>query len=58
VPLHPLDGVGVDRAHVVADIVDAHGLKETHDGLRIEVELLSHFVNAHLAHRTSRTLHA
>jgi hypothetical protein len=58
VALYTLDCFGVDRAHVVAHFVDPNRLKETHDRLRIEVELLCHFVNAHLAHRTSRDLHA
>jgi hypothetical protein len=57
VALHALDGLGLDRAHVVSDLVDPHGLEETHDRLRVEVELLRYLVNTHLAHRTSRNLH-
>src|SRR5207253_704708 len=56
--LHPLHLVRIDGAHVVADVAHADLLEQRDDRLRIEVQLLRHFVNAHLAHRTSRDLHA
>ena len=48
--LHPLDDVGLDGAHVIAHVADAHGLEERDQRLLIHVQLLGDLVDPNLTH--------
>jgi hypothetical protein len=50
VPLDALDNVGLDSAHVVAHVANAHGLEERDERLLVHVELLSDLVDPDFAH--------
>jgi hypothetical protein len=58
VSLDALDGIDIDGTHVVPHVGHTQGLKQSHDRFGVEVQLLGHFVNPHLAHRPSGDLHA
>ena len=58
VTLDAIHLIRVNGAHVIPDVGDAERLEKSHDCLRLQIQLLRNFVNAHLAHRTSGDLHA
>jgi hypothetical protein len=54
-PLHALDLLRGDRAHVIADVGDPDRLEKSHQGLVFETQITRDFVHAKLTHRTSTT---
>jgi hypothetical protein len=53
VPPDPLDELGLDRAHVVANITEPHRLDEGDQRLLLHTQFLRNLVNPDLTHRSS-----